>query len=171
MSGSKEGRRKYTEHGQRGSKVYNSWDNMIKRCYRKCRDSKRYRGRGITVCEEWKNSAKSFIDWAMDNGWREGLHLDRIDNDGNYEPENCRFVEPRENSLNTGLLRTTNKSGYRGVSYDKERDKYVAQITVKLKAISLGRFETALEAAIVRDRYVVKNNLNYPLNFPEIANE
>lgn len=59
----------------------------------------RYGGRGITICEEWKN-LNNFIEWALSNGWVEGLQIDRINNDGNYTPDNCRFVTNKQNSRN-----------------------------------------------------------------------
>jgi hypothetical protein len=62
---------------------------------------KNYGNRGISVCEEWKNDFKCFYDWAMVNGYKEGLHIDRINNNGNYEPSNCRFISFKENMNNT----------------------------------------------------------------------
>jgi hypothetical protein len=56
-----------------------------------------YGGRGIGVCAEWRESPASFIAWAKANGWRRGLTIDRVDGDGDYSPENCRFVEHKVN--------------------------------------------------------------------------
>ena len=60
----------------------------------------RYGGRGIKVCDEWLNDYYAFEKWALENGWSEGLAIDRIDNDGNYSPGNCRFVTAAENNQN-----------------------------------------------------------------------
>ena len=67
---------------------------------------KDYGGRGIKVCDEWLDDFKAFYDWSMKNGYLSGLQIDRIDNDGNYNPKNCRWVERAINSSNR---RVTNK--------------------------------------------------------------
>lgn len=59
----------------------------------------RYGGRGITVCEEWHDFL-CFADWALAHGWERGLHIDRVDNNGPYTPDNCRFVTPLANNQN-----------------------------------------------------------------------
>lgn len=84
----------------RNERLYSVWSTMMHRCY----DEKRlkypsYGGRGISVCEEWHNP-NSFIDWAECNGYKNGLQLDRVDNNAGYSPDNCRFVSPKENSRN-----------------------------------------------------------------------
>lgn len=69
------------------------YTNMKTRCYNPNVSSyKNYGGRGIIICDEWKNSFIAFAQWALENGYNEELFLDRIDNNGNYEPSNCRFV-------------------------------------------------------------------------------
>lgn len=74
---------------------------MLKRCYSKKRaDYCIYGGRGIQVCEEWRASFAAFRDWAVANGWKQGLQIDRIDCDGDYEPDNCRFVTSQTNNRN-----------------------------------------------------------------------
>jgi len=77
------------------------WTWMIGRCYKPGVNSYNlYGGRGIAVCEEWKNNSNAFIQWALENGWKPGLVIDRKDNDGDYCPENCRFVTQKENQQN-----------------------------------------------------------------------
>ena len=61
---------------------------------------KRYANRGIKVCEEWRHGFRKFEEWALSHGWEKGLQIDRINNDGDYSPNNCRFVTPKENSNN-----------------------------------------------------------------------
>jgi len=75
------------------------WGLMKQRCYNpKGSHYYRYGGRGISVCGEWLNNFTSFYHWAIENGWKKELTIDRKDNDGNYEPGNCRFIT---NQLNT----------------------------------------------------------------------
>lgn len=86
--------------------LYRSWEHMKQRCYNpKHRSYKNYGARGIHVCEEWQNSSVLFINWAHKNGYKEGLRLDRIDNDGNYNPENCRWVTVAQNNRNKRLTK------------------------------------------------------------------
>lgn len=80
-------------------KLYWVYYAMIQRCYNKnCKGYKRYGARGIKVCSEWLNDNTSFYFWAMNNGYKEGLTLDRINNEGNYEPSNCAWVTNKENT-------------------------------------------------------------------------
>lgn len=84
----------------RNSRLYSIWRTMIHRCENPKREKyKDYGGRGITVCPEW-HDPNVFMDWAESNGYKDGLQLDRIDNNKNYEPSNCRWVTPKENSRN-----------------------------------------------------------------------
>lgn len=90
------------KHGMKGTKIYSSWQAMKKRCYNKKYENYiRYGGRGIKVCDEWLNDFQSFYNWAIKNGYKEGLTIDRIDINGNYEPSNCRWCTAKEQSRNT----------------------------------------------------------------------
>lgn len=75
--------------------------SMKSRCYDvHCKAYNNYGGRGIKVCDEWLYSFKNYYEWCISNGYRKELEIDRINNDGNYEPSNCRFVTRRENVNN-----------------------------------------------------------------------
>lgn len=98
-------REKMLKHGYGNTKLYNVYQAMKYRCFNeKAQEYHRYGGRGITVCEEWKKDFLAFRKWAIDNGYKEnkGLTLDRINNDGNYEPTNCRWVNRGIQALNRG---------------------------------------------------------------------
>lgn len=83
----------FKTHGMSKTKIYFVWSKIKKRCYDPNDNKyKNYGGRGISMCNEWKNDFICFYDWAINNGYKEGLSIDRKDNNGNYEPLNCRFV-------------------------------------------------------------------------------
>ena len=152
-----------TIHGLGSHRLYGVWNAIIQRCTNP--NNKRYKdygGRGITVCCEWMD-VKNFIA-DMYPTYKEGLSIDRIDNDLGYSLENCRWATKEVQGSNTRLINSTNKSGYRGVCWDKSRNKWVAQIGIDCKNRGLGRFATALEAAIAYDKYVIDNNLEHTIN-------
>lgn len=95
-------------------RLWKIYTNMKQRCtnpnYPRSKD---YLGRGITVCEEWLNDYKSFEQWAMSNGYSDKLSIDRIDNNGNYEPLNCRWVDAKTQANNR---RDVKKYEYNGES-------------------------------------------------------
>ena len=83
------------------TKLYGIWDSIKSRCCNpNVKGYKTYGGRGISVCDEWRGSFLAFRDWALSNGYQEGLQIDRIDNDEGYSPSNCRFVTRKEQMRN-----------------------------------------------------------------------
>lgn len=98
---------RFTKHGLRSQnndqteKLYGVWKSMKARCYNKNQtEYNRYGGRGITVCDEWREDYSAFREWSFSNGYKEGLTIDRIDNDGNYCPNNCRWITQTEQCRN-----------------------------------------------------------------------
>lgn len=97
----------YTTHGRKPKNLYQTWSNIKQRCYNAGNsDFKHYGGRGIKVCDEWRNSYEAFRDFALENGYRENIEIDRYPNkDGNYEPGNVRFVPKLDNLRNTRRIK------------------------------------------------------------------
>jgi len=88
-------------HGGSGTRLYVIWRSMRTRCDVESHPTyKNYGGRGIAVCREWNKSFEAFRDWALANGYKQGLTIDRIDNDGNYEPDNCRWATMKQQNRN-----------------------------------------------------------------------
>lgn len=102
-----------TTHNKSNTKIYKVYHSMIDRCSNhNMPNFSHYGGRGIKVCEEWKNNFEQFYEWAINNGYREGLSIDRIDVNGNYEPSNCRWVTTYVQNLNK---RNSSFITYKGV--------------------------------------------------------
>ena len=99
---SQKAKERFYKHGQSSSRLYFIWRGMKNRCLNKnhvCYND--YGGRGIKVCDEWKNSFIAFRDWALQNGFKDNLSIDRIDVNGNYEPRNCRWATQKQQTNNT----------------------------------------------------------------------
>jgi hypothetical protein len=157
---------RHTTHGGTSggvSRLYRIWLGMLQRVTNPKRDSyKSYIGKGITICDSWKDFA-TFQKWALHNGYKHDLSIDRINNDMSYCPENCRWVNHTMQARNR-RSREGSSSKFVGVS-KTHSNKWVARIFVNGKSIYLGLFDTEELAAIARDEYVLTNNLeNFTLN-------
>jgi len=151
------------KHGMSKHILYPTWCSIIARCYNSnSRIYKYYGGRNISMCDEWKNNPISFFNYVklLDNYRRDGYSIDRINNDGNYEPGNLRWATQREQMLNSrhnckGVFRT----GHR----------YYSRIRVNNIIYRLGSFKTEREGILARDKFIIEHSLTkYKLQILEI---
>ena len=149
-------------HGLTRHPLYSIWNNIKYRCYNtNAWNYEKYGGRGIIMCDEWLRNPLLFFKYVsnLENYDKPGFSIDRIDNDGNYEPGNIQWSTRHTQQTNQQIY-SNNKSGYTGISFSKQHKKWRSQITINNKRIYLGRYTTPKEAAIVRDRSIIKNELH-----------
>ena len=133
-------------HSGKSSRLYCIWSSMKDRCFRSnFRQWKDYGGRGIKVCDEWRNNYSVFKTWALSNGYHEGLTIDRINNDGNYEPCNCRWVTMKE--------QMNNKNNNHNISYNgkcQSLTKWAEELGIRRKTLDcrINRYHWPIEKAL-----------------------
>lgn len=146
--------------------LYQRWIDMKKRCYNPNRcDYKYYGARGIKVCDEWlgEDGYKNFEKWALENGYKKELSLDKIDNNGNYSPNNCRWTTRRIQNINKRPT-TPNTSGFVGVAKESCSDGYYGYLKINNKRYYTGCSKDIVIAAIMRNNYIIDNHLDNELN-------
>lgn len=166
--------RKYKNNLSR-SPLYSVWRAMITRCDNpKAHGYKWYGGKGITVCKEWDNEINGYINfynWSIKNGYKEErlpsgknkLTIDRIDSTKGYCPDNCRWVDYETQITNIKKL-CTNTSGYIGVSWSKQEQKWVSIISIHNHSKRIGSFKTQKEAVEARNNFIETHNLPHQKN-------
>lgn len=129
----------HTTHGLSKTGIYKKWHGIKNRCgNRSSPDYERYGGRGITVCDEWKNDFQAFYDWAMANGYSDDLTIDRIDNNGNYEPSNCRWVGREVQVNNTRSNHYLELNGRVQTMAEWCRELGINKSTLRTRVVKLG---------------------------------
>lgn len=150
-----------SQKGRSSHRLYKTWSCMISRCYNKnIKPYKFYGERGIKVCDRWLQF-DNFIE-DMYSTFIEGLTLDRKDNNGNYEPDNCRWVTQKVQCRNQTKIPNHNSSGIVGVYFNGK--KWISNICVNNKTIYLGSFDDKEDALIKRDKYIIENKLEHSLS-------
>jgi len=142
-----------TKHGMYKSRLYRIWCDMRTRCTCiKHRSYERYGGRGISVCSEWQWFIP-FMEWALVNGYKPHLTIDRRDNNKGYSPDNCRWATYSEQELNK------KKTGEEGVSFISKCKRWWSRIKRNGKSTTIGYFKTKEEAIKARLEYRINNNI------------
>lgn len=153
-------------HGMSRSRLYQCWADMKSRCNNpKNTFFYRYGGRGIAYCEEWEKF-ESFMEWALSSGYSDNLTLERIDNDGDYCPQNCCWATQTEQAYNK--KHTPNKTGFKGIHPSKrcaggEIIGYKATAIIDHKEKYIGFAKTPEEAAKIRTKYLLENGYDFAL--------
>lgn len=140
--------------------LYKKFFDMKTRCCNiKHKAFSRYGARGISICKEWLENPSLFVKWGINNGYEKGLQIDRINPEGNYEPNNCRFVTKYVNAQNK-----VNINSDRGCSYRSEINRWYAAITHQGKTTYLGTYKNKVDALISYDLFIIDNNTDHTSN-------
>ena len=157
--------KKNYKHGGTKTKLYRIWAEMNGRCF--CKTNKAYKNygaRGIRVCDEWRKNFSLFRSWAMSNGYQEGLTIERIDNNGNYCPDNCKWIPKSEQSKNRRNCHLITFNGKTQTLSEWSRELHVDRECVRNKEKILGDWTLALEAVLNspkhKERVKIKNDDN-----------
>lgn len=148
-----------TTHGLTDSRIHHIWSAMKQRCYNENNSAyNRYGGRGITVCDEWKNDFVAFYNWATSAGYNDNLTIDRVDPNGNYCPENCRWISQSAQCVNKA---NTLRLEYKGESHTiNEWAKILGMSPVTIRSRYYVRHWPVEEilSRPVKEDYVIRNN-------------
>ena len=152
-------------HNMSDTRMYGIWKAMKRRCYNKntvnyCN----YGGRGIYVCDAWRDSFKDFYDWSINNNYHKTLSIDRIDNNDGYTPFNCAWSTYEEQATNRRVSKS-NSSGYTGVYFREnfKSNQWESQVTSKGKTYQVGCFDSVEAAVSARNAFITKNNFPHKL--------
>jgi len=136
-------------HGLDGTPAYAAWKRMKSRCtWTKGKYYHLYGGKGIKVCDEWISDPVSFCKWAITNNYTEGMSLDRIDSNGNYEPSNCQWLTPEENSSKSAKRNNHGRNKHVKISEDDASEIAEAYSTGIFTAIEIARYFNVSKSCI-----------------------
>lgn len=161
---------KCLKKGNRDHPLYRTWATTKNKVNRTDQEPIKaiYYDRNITMCDEWANSFDSFFEWAINNGWKQGLTIDRIDNSKGYSPNNCRWADYSTQSANQ-RRENTGVTDYIGVQVNIGRDgkpngNYRATIRWKNVSYGLGNSKDQLHLAKMYDSFIQKHKLPHTPN-------
>jgi hypothetical protein len=146
------------KHGDSNSKLYKLWRAVKWRCNKNYFQNQFYSGKNITICDEWNSSYLAFKEWALNNGYKQGLQIDRIDNAKGYFPENCRFATIIENANNKDNTVYISYKGQRLAFMDALRIKGLdaKESTIRQRLNSGWEVEKAIDTPIKKGNYKTK---------------
>lgn len=138
-------------HGMAKTRLYVEWSSMKSRCYNKRNKSyNRYGGRGIAVCDEWRNSFENFRNWALKNGYNDILTIERKDVNGNYCPGNCCWISQKQQAKNRRTtLRTTDKNGNEAYAMDIAKENGISMNIVIARKNNGWNLDKALNTPLI----------------------
>jgi len=138
-------------HGKSKSHLYGIWHGMKERiCCKTYKQYKDYGGRGIGICEEWRENFESFEKWALQNGYRKGLEIDRIDNEKGYYPQNCRWTIKKVQANNRRSNRIIEYQGKKRTMKEWAEITRINYATLKYRLSKGWSIEKALETPVKR---------------------
>lgn len=140
-------RETFTIHGLYNSRIYKTWISIRKRCNnKKAANYHLYGGRGIKVCDEWNDNFNTFYNWCLNHGYKEDLIIDRINNNGDYEPDNCRWVD--------AITQSNNKRNNRRITYNNETHTLAEWGRIlKIHPDTLGKRLNKNDYSVFKERY------------------
>ena len=146
----------HIKHGKSETRLYSIWAGMIKRCTNEeAKNYMDYGGRGITVCDEWRNSFEVFYEWAMANGYSDQLTIDREDNNKGYSPENCRWITHKEQNNNR---RSNRNLTYNGETHNMKEWASIVGINYRTLQNRINQYGWDVEKALTTPIQKRRNN-------------
>lgn len=144
----------YKTHGNSRTKLYKVWSQMKQRCYNENDSSyKNYGAKDISICEEWKDGFESFLDWSIQNGYKEGHDIDRINSKGNYSPKNCQWIE-------RSAHRAKDSSFFKQSDFDKINGMYQNGMSLRSIGVVFGTTHNAVSNLLRSNNIDIKNRVS-----------
>lgn len=155
-------------HGKTNTKLYEVWKAMRRRTQDKNSQAyENYGGRGIGICEEWEKDFEAFYKWAMQNGYKEGLSIDRKDNEKGYCPDNCRWATRKTQNNNTRANRLVTYRGETHTIREWEEMLMLGENVLKMRLNNGWSVERAMSTPAIKYRRM-KKRANSSRNFPAL---